>query len=102
MSGQWTKVFDLYGGYDNMYGAWLISDPHGKLRIVVDLQHYGSPTCDETFQSPQAEADAERIRAALSAGTCEHGVTLVACPFLRPTIDENDACESDGGTYGKD
>lgn len=60
----WVAEFDETGGYDCMYGAWIIKDSAGETVAVVDQQHYGQKSCDWAFRSKEAEEIAGLISSA--------------------------------------
>lgn len=61
----WTVVFEESGGYDSLFGAWVLTN--GIHTIKVDLAGYGQTGGDDyEFKSEDAERDARWICAALN------------------------------------
>lgn len=60
--------FDITGGYDCMYGAWVIDEVwegDSRTLIRVDLRDFGQQSCHYEYQSPEAEALARNVYAHL-------------------------------------
>lgn len=73
-----TIEFDESGGYDSMYGAWIIR-ANGEALVEVDLQNFEQGACDYEFRSSEAETVARVILRALHAHYAnQFGSTLVS------------------------
>jgi hypothetical protein len=58
----WQAEFNETGGYDCMFGAWIISRVNdGQIIAVVDLQEWGQERCKYEFRSQEAEDVANEI-----------------------------------------
>lgn len=72
-----TLEFNESGGYDCMFGAWVIKRD-GEILVEVDQQNFGQHSCDYSYRSSEAEEIACVILKALHAHYASHyGAALV-------------------------
>lgn len=58
----WELVFEEDGGYDCMYGAWVVyRDGTRQVIFEIDQQYHGQEPCDYSYRSPEAEKIAKAI-----------------------------------------
>lgn len=65
--GPWIAKFNEYGGYDCMTDSWDVSAPELRRHVVcIDQGSFGQGVNKRPFNSPEAEANARFIAAAVN------------------------------------